>query len=348
MISFDLEAVQVAYLNVRGAVLFLGVLVASACIVIGIIRIDWHKTLAAFRDLDYSSLALGVVLLLACYVGFADRWRRLLDLPVKRRSLFGYIMVGYMTNAVLPMHTGDLVRATLLHHRDKVPIGAALSTIVIERLLDILTIVFFGFALTFHVNLPPIIRGAVQTFAFLAIGGIVGLLIISVSGTPMDKIVAAVPGLRRTRAAAFLAMRAEEFRSALSVLHRWQRLPMIVGVSIAAWSALSFALVAFTTALHINVPWTAGYLVAIVTSLGATIPGLPASVGVYHALAVMALGIWSVDLETAVAYALVTHSTSVALQIGLGGIYSLKLGIDVAAPSTKYMGDLGQSQREDP
>src|SRR3712207_7500154 len=42
-------------------------------------------------------------------------------------------------------------------------------------------------------------------------------------------------------------------------------------------------------ALHMGVPWTAGFLVLVVVSLGAAIPGPPGAVGVFHVLTVLAL-----------------------------------------------------------
>jgi hypothetical protein len=49
----------------------------------------------------------------------------------------------------------------------------------------------------------------------------------------------------------------------------------------------------------------------------------------------MALSVWSVDLETAVAYALVAHSTSTALHLGLGSISALALGVDIAGLASR-------------
>jgi lysylphosphatidylglycerol synthase-like protein len=63
-------------------------------------------------------LAGGGLIVVAIAI-FAVRWRVLLptspSVPV--RYVFCYLMIGYMTNAVIPLRLGDLVRAYLLGRR---------------------------------------------------------------------------------------------------------------------------------------------------------------------------------------------------------------------------------------
>jgi hypothetical protein len=55
----------------------------------------------------------------------------------------------------------------------------------------------------------------------------------------------------------------------------------------------------FTLSFGLKVPYLAGSLIMVATSLGASIPSAPGSAGVFHVLTVLALSVWSVPTEEA-------------------------------------------------
>ena len=62
----------------------------------------------------------------------------------------------------------------------------------------------------------------------------------------------------------------------------------------------------------------AGLLLMVVTNLGSAIPSSPGSIGVYHALGVLALSTWNVGLDLALSVATVSHALVVSVQLLLG------------------------------
>jgi uncharacterized membrane protein YbhN (UPF0104 family) len=68
-------------------------------------------------------------------------------------------------------------------------------------------------------------------------------------------------------------------------------------------------------------------LVLVATTLGAIVPSSPGSLGVYHAMAVMALSVWHVDTSVAVAFAIASHALAIALHISLGACCAWLEGI---------------------
>jgi uncharacterized protein (TIRG00374 family) len=317
--------------SVKGVSAVLGVLIGVACVALGVARVDWAETWAVFRHLDLGYMAIGVGLLLTCFLANAERWRHLLDTAhaVPRHRLLGYLMTGYMGNAVLPMRPGDVTRATLLRLRDMVPITTALTSLLLERLLDVLTVLSIGFALSFLVDLPRVVTTALQIFALGALTATAVLVAMSTNFIPGERLLSIVLRWAPARVADFVMARAGQFVQALGVLHHMDRLPKILLADVASWTALGLSMVAFSHALHMDVPWTAGFLVLVVTSLGAAIPGPPGAVGVFHVLTVLALSVWSVDTEVAVAFALVAHTTAIALHVGLGAVSAFILNIRV-------------------
>ena len=65
-------------------------------------------------------------------------------------------MIGFAFNNLLPAHLGEFVRVYVFARRQQVNFGAVLSTVVLERIFDILAILgFFLLGLAFTPDLPP-------------------------------------------------------------------------------------------------------------------------------------------------------------------------------------------------
>jgi hypothetical protein len=75
--------------------------------------------MAAYAAVRVGFVLAGGGLIVVAIAIFAVRWRVLLptspSVPV--RYVFCYLMIGYMTNAIIPLRLGDLVRAYLLGRR---------------------------------------------------------------------------------------------------------------------------------------------------------------------------------------------------------------------------------------
>ena len=97
-------------------------------------------------------LLLSAIIIIASGLPRAWRWRILL-LPVAPnisiRSAFWAVMVAYAGNVVFP-RAGEVARALALERNHPTGISAILATVIVERLLDILTLlIIFGIVLFF-------------------------------------------------------------------------------------------------------------------------------------------------------------------------------------------------------
>jgi hypothetical protein len=84
--------------------------------------------------------------LLAVYLR-ALRWRHLTD-PIQRiptGPLFRAVAVGFMANNIFPLRMGEVVRSWYLARETGVGVPAVFGTIVLERVLDIVTVVSLAF-----------------------------------------------------------------------------------------------------------------------------------------------------------------------------------------------------------
>ena len=119
----------------------------------------------AFKDVDFERLLLElsrtnyiyaiVGMLIGTFLGSyirAWRWKYLLD-PLKPNikiySLFPSVMIGYMMNALIP-RGGEVARPVLTAQKEGISKASTFGTIVVERIIDMLTMFsVFGFCLFF-------------------------------------------------------------------------------------------------------------------------------------------------------------------------------------------------------
>jgi len=77
-------------------------------------------------------------------------------------------------------------------------------------------------------------------------------------------------------------------------------------------------------AMNLNLPWIAGWTVLAFVALGVSIPSAPGYVGVFHAAAALAVGLFGVAQAAAVGYALVFHASQFLPTVALGWLYLLR------------------------
>lgn len=312
--------------NVWSAKAVLGLLFSALCVALGVWAVDWKEALTTVSRVRIWWLLSGILALCGSFACFAMRWRALLgDVPLLRaHHVLGYLMVGYMTNAVLPLRPGDLLRAALIRGRHHATMAAALSSIVLERLMDILSVVLLGFLVAMTIELPPAVEVGLYTFAG---AGILGAGVIAALSVRAGMLAAAAARLSRIGSikATFHFLR--PFADGLAILRRRRHFWAALLWNALAWGGFVLFMASMLVALGVPAPPAAAILVVVAVSLGAAIPSSPGAIGVYHAVAVLALSVWEVPTAPALAFALATHGVAISLHIGLGAASASAMGV---------------------
>ncbi len=119
--------------------------------------VNFEETiLKRLRFVDYSWVLLSAVLALLSHYLRAYRWNLLLE-PLGYRHLktprtFLAVMVGYFANLFIP-RMGEITRCAVLKRTDDVAIASSFGTVIAERILDLLILlflIFFGFLVQYN------------------------------------------------------------------------------------------------------------------------------------------------------------------------------------------------------
>ncbi len=89
------------------------------------------------------------------------------------------LCTGYLVSNVFPARAGELARLVLLVSEQPVSVARTLSTIIVERLLDLLTLVVLLAVLLPFVQLPAEMARAAQVITVAALAGSVVMILFS-------------------------------------------------------------------------------------------------------------------------------------------------------------------------
>lgn len=125
------------FVKKRSIQIILTVFFSVIALYIALKGVDFTTVGNALSQVHWGWLALTLLLILVTLAIRAQRWRVLLDYKLGWRDTFGLINIGYLISGVLPLRAGDPARAIGANLRGPVSVLSALSTVVVERVLDL-------------------------------------------------------------------------------------------------------------------------------------------------------------------------------------------------------------------
>ncbi|MBI1292187.1 flippase-like domain-containing protein [bacterium] len=98
-----------------------------------------------------------MALTMASFYWRTFRWKLILDpvVQVPAPRLFGPLMIGFAFNNIFPARAGEFARPFALARQERIPFIAAFSTIIVERIVDIVTLLVLLVLMPFYITLDP-------------------------------------------------------------------------------------------------------------------------------------------------------------------------------------------------
>jgi glycosyltransferase 2 family protein len=304
---------------------WLGIFISAACLAAIFLFIKPADILAALRTARYDYLALSAAGVLAFMLLRAVRWRFMLDNRVSWSRVFHIQNIGYMLTMILPFRIGDVARAVLIGNVPPVSMAQGISTMVIERVLDLLFIVaLLPFTLANVPQLPAEVQTAARLSAVAAVA-VIAVLIIAANQRPLaNRIATAVLNRIRFLDTVAWSRRSDELLAGLTNLTNLRDGLILVTLSILTWLPIILAYYAGLLAVNIQPTLAMAGFVVCIAALSITAPSSPGQVGVFHAGVTFALvQILGQPAAESASFALLYHALNFVTMIILGtiGIY---------------------------
>jgi hypothetical protein len=257
------------------------------------------------------------------------RWWYLFPAGSNPPGLVPATMIGYMVNNVLPLRAGELVRVYIVARRWGHGFWTVLATLIVERLLDSLVIVLAIVVLVLRTPVPRALEIGAAILLMIDLVAVSVLSFLAVAPTSARRIAERLtrrwPKQQR-RLDGILGM---FVRGLEGVRTRTHLLPLLLW-TVIVWTIPAAAAWTMFRALHLELPWIAGWAVLAFVGLGVAIPSAPGYVGVFHAAATIALTMFGVPTTAAFGYALLFHATQIVPVTVVGWIYLLREHMSLA------------------
>lgn len=322
-----------------------GLLLGALGVGLAVRGVDLAQVGAALLRADLAWIAAAAAVMMASHYLRALRWRLFLA-PIAAAQtgpLFSALMIGYAANTFVPAHLGELLRAAVAARRLAIPAGAAMATIVVERLVDVLSLIaVMALVVMIHPFPAWVVHGGRLMLAFALAG--LGLLFGLKRFTP--QILRLVRRLARplpSAAAERIEAAAAGFLDGVVPLGDAGRYAAVALLSLAIWvgyAGVYYAcLIGFDLAAGYRIPWSAGLVVLVFTTVSVVIPSTPGYVGTFHYLCQTALVMFGVPAAEALSYAVAAHLVGVLPVTVAGVVYANIEGVRLlrrpAAPAMK-------------
>lgn len=268
--------------------------------------ISWEKVGQALAQTRWSTLLLAILVYLVSMAVRALCWHTLLQRKVPYIRAFFVMNEGYLLNNVFPLRLGEFGRAVLMGRYTGKGFLATLSTIVVERIYDI------AIAASLFLSMLPLLlsmQGA-RPLAITVLGVVLAALVLlygmARNRGPINAWLTRL-GEHSPRLARLVIPQIQSVLEGFAVLTRPSLFVQSLGLLGLSWA---LAILEDYILLRNWVPEAQFWWVAFVLAagaLGAALPSIPGSVGVFEGSVVAALSLVGVDPARALAFALIVH-----------------------------------------
>ncbi len=307
------------------SLLFLGLLLR---------KIDGRQLLEALQRLDGRYLIAAVLLTFVSYWLRAVRWRLLLlhERPIPLRSLYPATIIGYMANNLFPARLGEFVRAWVLAEREQLKTPTVFASLVIDRMLDGLSVMVMLLMVLLTLRLPPGMgRAAVMLRAggitTLAVYLVVVVFLVLLKRRPMQtlQMLALVTRPLPRRFRERLIPLAGSFLEGLRLAPGAGNLFMIGLSCLLIWVTATLPIDLVLLGFGMHLPLTASFFIMVLLVFAVMVPAAPGYIGTYHLACYTGLAAFGVPDTEAISIALVIHGISF-FPVILAGLLHLWVG----------------------
>ncbi|MBN1954221.1 MAG: flippase-like domain-containing protein [Anaerolineae bacterium] len=260
----------------------------------------------------------------------AWRWGFLLrsSKAIPANRLFPVVVIGYMGNDILPFRLGEALRAYVLWRQEQINIGTSLTTAILERLFDGLTMVCFVLFGLLFIPLSDLLSQMVTVASAVFVGALIAFLFLAARPNLLQRLAQAfIDRLVPARFRPPLLKFAAGIVAGLTSLRSGRDVLVLFGVTVCIWllETAKYWLVSFV--FDLQLPYVGIMLMGGAVNLATAIPSLPGFIGTFDLMGIEVLKGIGVPADAAGSYILVLHAILLIPVTLLGLVFMAAGGI---------------------
>jgi uncharacterized protein (TIRG00374 family) len=298
----------------------LAVLLAGVLLYCAVRGVAWAKVGAIIAGVEWKYIAVGTGFSICTFLLRSLRWRILLNAEgcLDVMTVFCANMAGYLGNNLLPARAGELVRTVLIGNRSSLSKTYVLTTVLSERLMDVIALVLAGSLALWSVDSKPQwLEGVSRTMALAGLVGAVATIVLPRTAPLWQSLVRRLPLPRAVGAALERVMR--QIFLGLGAFHDWRRFSKFTLLTAAVWLSDACATVIGGWALGLHISFPVAMLLLTGMGFASALPSTPGFVGIHQFVYVGVLTLFGISRDAALAFSLVSQVSGYVVTLVIGG-----------------------------
>jgi len=319
--------------------------IALALIAVFLHNVDLWGVMTTIAHARPEWLALSLATMVVNLAIRALRWKYLLE-PLGHTtfaSAFRATAVGFAASTVLPARAGEVIRPYFLarqarHDQHRMTATGAFATIILERLLDVVTVLVLlaSFVFVFGKDLAgvnptgfAIVKWAGASAGAISTSALAVLFVLAGDPERLGRTMTRLEQVLPSALAGLIARVAEKFARGLGAIRRPGRLAIALAWSFPLWLSICLGIWAVAMAFRFAIPFTGSFLLIAILVIGVAVP-TPGAIGGFHeAFRVGATVFYSAPDAAAVGGAIVLHLFSIGPSLLFGLFFAAQEGLNL-------------------
>lgn len=305
---------------------------------------DFGRIAGIFRTARYEYVIVSALLVLLTTYVRGVRWSVLTEGRLGAVDAFWLFNIGFLFNNVLPARIGEIARAMLTGRRPNMHFTSALSSIVVERLFDMVSVVALLVIVLFALPLPT---WATSAGAIMGIGASAGIVFLALASRYPEwalefgsTVMAMVPRISKDSARGFLS----PFVDGLGAVSSFRAFGLGMLLSFLSWVISGFVSWLLMLAFWDTVPVMVGHLAVVAAGMGIAVPAAPGGLGPFEAAIVGVLTAIKYDADISRSYAFALHGINIIMTSLLGILGLFREGVSFGQVAREAQQLKGSSQ----
>ena len=312
--------------------LWIGIVISAVAIYFAFKDIKFDQVGDTFSRLNWWLLALSFIPYFLTLFMKVTRWQ-LLFKPgpqIRLGRLWATLMMSYFFNTVLPARLGEVVRAYALSRSERIGPVRVLSTILLEKILDVMTMFIFLVGLLPFLDIKDDFKRIAFITCGIVVGGFVVCVLMAIYRRQAEALInwflKPLPAKWGTKISGLTS----EVLDVLSVLLDLKLSLNLWAQSILMWLLAVANYMLASAALNIPLSWQLAFLLTITLNLAMVVPSAPAYVGVFEYTVLTVLGPFFPGQQSLlISLGLLLHLAGYAPVVAFGAYYTSREGVNV-------------------
>lgn len=316
--------------------IFVGILLGALFLYLAFKNIDFSGLIESISRINILYLAPFLIFMILELLVRSLRWKLLLK-PSKDIRVFDTFRletIGLCLNNILPLRLGELVRGVFCGRIFKIPVMTVLSTILVERGLDTVTL-FMIFAISMKLDyLGSEIENFGSYFWLIMSGLVLAMLVLIfldelLLHRKLSFLLSKFPKMEKFITQVALGARGfASFKNSIYII--------VLGFALWLCDSINAWIMAHAFGIHETINLIRGIKVVFASAIAASIPGMPGYFGNIEFSISKLLSIWGIDLTTSLAYATFIHIYGYVIVTSLGLFFIYQMGHSLKSIWTQF------------